>query len=115
MTTTHEVHVQPHPQRVRVRVGDIAIADSTEALLLTETGHDPVAYVPHAHVRNDLLVPTETSTHCPYKGDASYWSIHLPDGIIVDAVWGYPTPLPDAPDLSGYVAFYPDKVKITIG
>jgi uncharacterized protein (DUF427 family) len=75
-----------------------------------ETGHLPVYYLPREDVRFDLLEPTDKSTHCPYKGDARYWSLVVGDRTSKDAAWGYPEPVPGAPDIAGYVAFYWNRV-----
>lgn len=104
------VRVEPCPRRIRVFVSGVPVADTTRALYLFETGHLPVYYVPIGDVGQDLLVPSATTTHCPRKGDATYWSIVVGDDERPDAVWGYPNPLPEAPDISGYVAFYWDRV-----
>ncbi len=86
------------------------VADSTRAVYLFETSHLPVYYFPREDVRFDLLQPTSHSTHCPYKGDASYWSIAVGDRVAENAVWGYPTPIETCPDISGHVAFYWNRV-----
>ncbi len=110
MTTAERVRVEPNHRRVRVFVDGVPIADTIRSLYLFEVGRLPVYYFPRDDVRFDLLEPTERSTHCPYKGDAQYWSIVVGDRRIDNAVWGYPVPLPGTPDLSGYVAFYWNKV-----
>src|SRR4051794_8174094 len=102
----HRVHVEQTPRRVRVMVGGETIADSRRALLLRETNHTPVYYFPPADVRQDLLEPTDQHTHCPHKGDASYWTITLGERVIPNAVWSYQQPLPGREDIAGYQAFY---------
>ena len=104
--TEKPVRLEPHHRRVRVLVGSTAIADTTRSIYLYEIGHPPVFYFPKDDVRFDLLQHTDHSTHCPRKGDAEYWSIVVGQRRIENAVWGYPSPLVDAPDLSDYVAFY---------
>src|ERR1700751_4567883 len=74
----HRVDLLPAGQRVSVKFGGVTIADSSEALRVEETGHDPVYYVPGKDVRLDLMRPTEQHTRCPFKGEASYWTIELP-------------------------------------
>jgi uncharacterized protein (DUF427 family) len=108
--TEYTVVLEDSPRRVRVFVDDVAIAGSHRAKLLLETNHRPVYYFPRADVRQDLLVPTDHTTHCPYKGDARYWSIQVGDRLIENAVWNYPAPIPSCPDISDLVAFYWDKV-----
>jgi uncharacterized protein (DUF427 family) len=108
--TEWPVRIEPNHRRVRVLVDGVVIADTIHSIYLFETGHLPVYYVPKDDVRFDLLDHTDRSTHCPYKGDAEYWSIVVGDRRIDNAVWGYPSPIDGAPDLSGYVAFYWNKV-----
>ncbi len=107
---SHTVHVEPTPRHIRVMVGDETIADSKHALLLRETGHLPVYYFPPQDVRADVLEPTDQQTHCPFKGDASYWSIRVGDRLIENAMWGYLDPLPGREDIRGYRAFYWERV-----
>jgi uncharacterized protein (DUF427 family) len=109
----HPITVEPHPARVTVRVGDRVVADTTSALSLRESTYPAVPYVPLADVDQTLLRASDTSTYCPFKGDASYYSIALPDGELTDVVWGYREPYPAVAEIAGHVAFYPDKVEIT--
>src|SRR3954469_10201510 len=104
------VHLEPNNRRLRVLVEGVAIADTIQSVYLFETGHLPVYYFPKSDIRFDLLEHTDHSTHCPYKGDAEYWAIVVGERRIDDAVWSYPSPLPGAPDLSAYAAFYWNKV-----
>ena len=98
------------PWRVRCELAGETIADSRRVKMLHETGLPPVYYFPRADVRFDLLRATDRTTHCPYKGDASYWSIVLPDREVANAVWGYPSPIAGAPPIADYVAFYWGKL-----
>jgi len=82
------------------------IADSKRVKLLHETGYLPVYYFPEEDVRMDLLEESNHTTHCPFKGDASYWSAKVGDRVAENAVSGYPEPLESAPPLAGYLAFY---------
>jgi uncharacterized protein (DUF427 family) len=102
----HRVHVEPTPRRVRVTFNGETIADSKHAVLLRETGHLPVYYFPPEDVRQDLLEPTDQHTRCPFKGDASYWSVRVGDRVADNAMWGYLDPLPGREDIRGYRAFY---------
>lgn len=97
----HEV-----PQRVRAVVGGETVVDSRRAKLLHETGHLPVYYFPLEDVRLDLLTPTDTRTHCPFKGEASYRSF----GDVEDLVWEYEAPLESVSFIKGHVALYWKKV-----
>ncbi len=96
----------PVPQRIRALFGGETVVDSTKAKLLHETGHLPIYYFPDEDVRFDLLESTEKRTHCPHKGDATYWTIRVGDRQAPDAVWAYREPLEPAPFLRGHVAFY---------
>jgi uncharacterized protein (DUF427 family) len=101
------VAVLPTRRRLRGVFAGRTLFDTTDALVLFEHDHLPVYYVPAADVDATALVASDTSTHCPRKGDASYWSIAVGDRTAPDAVWGYETnPVDGAPDLSGYRAFY---------
>jgi uncharacterized protein (DUF427 family) len=98
------------PRRIRARFGGETVVDSRHAKLLHEQNHLPIYYFPEEEVRMDLLEPTDHSTRCPFKGDASYWSVRVGDRVAENAAWTYREPLADAPPLSGYVAFYWNKM-----
>jgi uncharacterized protein (DUF427 family) len=100
------IYFEDSPRRIRARLGGETVVDSRRAKLLHEHGHLPIYYFPREDVRMDLLSPSDKRTHCPYKGDASYWSVQAGGKAAENAVWGYPEPLPDAPPLAGYLAFY---------
>ena len=106
------VLLEPSPRRVRVKFGGEWIADSTDMVLMYESGHLPVYYFPVKDVRLDLLHPTDHTSHCPYKGDASYWSIEAGGRASENAVWAYQTPYDEmtAIGLQDYCAFYWDRV-----
>src|SRR5919108_5154994 len=106
----HTITVEPSPRRVRVIFNGTTVADSTGVLLLLEAKHLPVYYFPVGDVRMDLLQATDHTSHCPYKGEASYWSIKVDGRISANAVWSYQDPLPGRADIKGYLAFYWDKV-----
>jgi uncharacterized protein (DUF427 family) len=108
----HPITISANPRRVRVMAGGVVVADTTHALTLKEGRYPAVQYVPRADARMELLQRTERVTHCPYKGDANYFSI-VADGKTLDnAIWTYETPFPAMTEISGLLAFYPDKVKI---
>ncbi len=98
------------PQRIRAIVAKETVVDSRRAKLLHETGHLPVYYFPEDDVRFDLLEPSEKRTHCPHKGDASYWSIRVEGRVAPDAVWAYREPIEPAAFLAGHVALYWERV-----
>lgn len=110
----YEVKIEPSSARVRVLVGHTVIADTRAALSVAESRHRPVWYLPMGDVERSLLERTDTSTYCPFKGHASYWSISGPDGTLPDAVWSYEEPFDECRPLAGYVAFYPDKVTLEV-
>ena len=93
-------------KRVRAFFADTAIANSSRALLLLERKHLPVYYFPMDDVRMDLLKETDSHTHCPRKGNASYWTIEVGDWRSENAAWSYLDPIPQAAEIKGYVAFY---------
>ncbi len=93
----HTLYFEESPKRVRVMVGGETVADSRRAKLLHETGLLPIYYFPEDDVRLDLLEDSDHTTHCPFKGDASYWSVRAGDQVAENAVWGYPEPLDAAP------------------
>jgi uncharacterized protein (DUF427 family) len=111
----HRVDLVPEKRRVTVLFGGVTIADSKAALRVEETGHGPVHYLPENDVRLDLLRPTQHHTRCPYKGEASYWTIEVPaaEGSVrrsENAVWAYPSPYDEVMGLAGHYAFYTTRV-----
>jgi uncharacterized protein (DUF427 family) len=108
----HPITITQNPRRVRVTAGDIVIAESAKALTLKEAKYPAVQYLPREDANMALLERTERTTHCPYKGDASYYSIKADGKTLDNAIWTYETPFPAMTEISGHLAFYPDKVKI---
>ncbi|MEK9284233.1 MULTISPECIES: DUF427 domain-containing protein [unclassified Bradyrhizobium] len=108
----HPITITPNPRRVRVTAGDIVIADTAKALTLKEAKYPAVQYVPREDTNMALLERTDRVTHCPYKGDASYYSVKADGTTLDNAIWTYETPYPAMTEISGHLAFYPDKVKI---
>lgn len=102
----HVLYFEDSPRRVQVIFGGETVADSRHVKLMHEAGLLPVYYFPEEDVRMDLLEKTDHTTHCPFKGDASYWTVRVGEKIAENSVWGYPEPLEDAPPLKGYLAFY---------
>jgi uncharacterized protein (DUF427 family) len=102
----HTLYFEGSPRRVRVVLGGETIADSRRAKLMHETGHLPVYYFPQEDVRMDLLEESDHTTHCPFKGDASYWSVKADGTVAENAVWSYPEPIESCPPISGYLALY---------
>jgi uncharacterized protein (DUF427 family) len=111
----HPITVEPTGARVVARVGGQVVADTTRALTLREANYPPVQYIPLEDVDPALLTDSATSTYCPYKGDASYYSITATDGALTDAIWTYRTPYDAVSDIVGHVAFYTDRVDVVVG
>jgi uncharacterized protein (DUF427 family) len=108
------VDILPSSRQVRVEIDGVTVADSHSPRLLFETGLPPRYYLPKTHVRMDLLRPTKTVTHCPYKGTARYWAVQAGDQSYADYAWSYPTPLPECQKVAGLVAFYNEKLDIYV-
>ncbi len=108
----HPITVTANPRRIRVTAGDVVIADTTRALTLKEASYPAVQYVPREDTNMALLERSERVTHCPYKGDANYFSIKASGKTLDNAIWTYETPFPAMTEIAGRLAFYPDKVKI---
>jgi uncharacterized protein (DUF427 family) len=106
----HPITITPNRRRVRIRFGGRIVADTTGALTLQEAAYPAVQYIPRADADLALLRRTDRSTHCPYKGEASYFSIEAGDRRAEDAVWSYEQPYPAMAAIAGYLAFYPDRV-----
>ncbi len=101
------LYLEPTPKRIRVEVGGEVIADSRRAMMLHEGGAQPLYYFPPEDVRSEFLEPTDRHTHCPKKGDASYYTIRAGGEEVENGAWYYPEVLPDAPaGLTGLIAFY---------
>ncbi len=108
------VDILASSRHVRVEVGGVALADSTNARVLYETGLPPRWYFPVHDVRMELLVPTDSATRCPYKGQAEYWSVNVNGGLEADLAWSYPHPLPESDRVRGLIAFYNERVDLVI-
>jgi uncharacterized protein (DUF427 family) len=106
----HPISIAASSNRVRVVFDGQVVAETTRALTLTEAGYAPVQYVPRADANMALLTPTRHSTHCPYKGDASYFTIQVGGKTSENAVWSYEKPYPAVAAIEGYLAFYPKRV-----
>lgn len=108
----HPITIVANPKRIRVTVDGVVIAETTHALSLKEASYPAVNYIPRQDAKMELLQRTDRVTHCPYKGDANYFSIAADGKTLDNAIWTYETPYPAMAEISGYLAFYPDKVKI---
>jgi uncharacterized protein (DUF427 family) len=101
-------------RRVHVELDGVELADSTHGHVLFETGLPPRWYLPKLDVRMELLVPTDTVSHCPYKGQAHYWAARIGDRLVKDVAWSYASPLPESQKIIGMVCFYNERVDLTI-
>jgi uncharacterized protein (DUF427 family) len=108
----HPITITANPKRVRVLADGIILADTTRALTLKEARYPAVQYVPRQDAKMELLKRTDRVTHCPYKGDANYFSILANGKTLENAIWTYEAPFPAMAEISGHLAFYPDRVKI---
>ncbi len=95
---------------IRAGFNGTTIAESTRALRVLETGHAPVIYFPHDDVRMECLQRSDHTTFCPFKGDASYWTLRVGDRSAADAVWSYEDPFDEVAEIAGYLAFYRDRL-----
>jgi uncharacterized protein (DUF427 family) len=112
----HPITVEPTERHVTVRVNGEVVAETDTALTLQEATYPAVQYIPIGDVNQSLLQRTDTATYCPFKGDASYYSVKTTTGDVVDdAIWTYENPFPAVAAIAGHVAFYPDKAEISVG
>ena len=108
--SNHPISIERNPARVVVSVAGHVIADTRNALTLREADYPPVQYIPPEDVDFSQLERTDHATYCPYKGDCSYYSISAGGRKSVNAVWSYEDPFPAVAQITGHVAFYPDRV-----
>ncbi|MFZ0385924.1 MAG: DUF427 domain-containing protein [Solirubrobacteraceae bacterium] len=108
----HPITIETSSAHVVVTAGATVVADSSNALTLHEANYPPVYYVPLDDVDSELLESSDTTSYCPYKGEASYYSVRTDDGVVEDAIWFYDEPYGAVSEIAGHVAFYPDRVQI---
>lgn len=106
----HPITITPNQRRVRVTLGGRVVAESARALSLKEASYPAVLYIPRDDADMSLFARTSHSTHCPYKGDASYYSLKVDGQTAENAVWSYEEPFPAMAEIKGYLAFYPNRV-----
>jgi uncharacterized protein (DUF427 family) len=106
----HPITIEPHAKRVRVTFNGRTVADTTRAVVLREASYQPVLYIPREDADMSAFERTSHATHCPYKGDASYYSIRVGDKLSDNAIWSYEQPFPAMTAITGRLAFYPDRV-----
>ena len=107
----HPITVTAHPGRVQVLFEGHVIADSANVLTLKEATYKPVFYFPREDVAMDYLHRTDHATHCPYKGQAAYFTLNMDGDIRENAVWTYESPYPAMSVIDGRLAFYPNQVQ----
>jgi uncharacterized protein (DUF427 family) len=103
------VDALPSRRHVRVVIDGQTVADTRRPHLLFETNHPVRYYIPQEDVRMDLLARSDTTSRCPYKGPASYWSVKLGDSVLDDMVWGYMDPIPECPKIKGLLCFFHER------
>jgi uncharacterized protein (DUF427 family) len=108
------VDILPSSRHVRIELDGVTVAESTKPRLLFETGLPVRYYLPKTDVRMELLAPTETTSHCPYKGQAEYWSVTIGETVHTDVAWSYRTPLPESQKIAGLVCFYTDRLEVYV-
>jgi uncharacterized protein (DUF427 family) len=104
------IDILPSTRTVRVEVDGVILAESRSPRMLLETGLPTRYYLPLADLRRELLRPSETESHCPYKGTARYWSVEIDGQLHEDLIWIYRTPLPESQKIAGLACFYNEKV-----
>ena len=108
----HPITIERNPRRVRVRFGDHVIADTNSALSLAEAGYPPVLYLPREDVETGFLSQSPYTSRCPYKGDATYYSMMIDGDLAENVAWSYEAPYPAMEQISGLLAFDPKKVEV---
>ncbi|MEA2217861.1 MAG: hypothetical protein QOJ35_487 [Solirubrobacteraceae bacterium] len=116
-TADHPITIEPTVGRVVVRIAGHVVADTSAALTLDEGGYAPVQYVPLNDIDQSLLRPSDTTSYCPYKGDAGYFSVEIAgQDPLEDVAWFYEKPYPSVAEIAGHVAFYADRAEVlTLG
>ena len=108
----HAITIENNPNRVKVAFHGTVIADTTRALVLKEGPLPPATYIPREDVRMSHLRRTDHSTHCPFKGDASYFSVRVDDQVAENAVWTYETPIDAVAQIKDCLSFYKEKLDV---
>jgi uncharacterized protein (DUF427 family) len=111
----HPITIAPTGRHVVVRAGDQVIAETDRALTLEEANYGPVQYLPLADVDAAVLSPTDHETYCPFKGEASYYTVTTPGGELENVIWTYTEPYDAVSEIAGHVAFYTDRVELSVG
>jgi len=107
----HPITIASNPRRVRVTFNGRVVAETRRALTLREASYPAVQYIPRADIDMTLLERTAHASHCPYKGDASYFSLTVDGRVSENAAWSYEAPYPAMVEIKEFLAFYPSRVK----
>ena len=111
----HRITITPTDQHVVVRIDGVTVAESDRVVVLQEGKLPPRYYLPLEDVRRDLFESTDHASACPFKGQASYWSVRVGDTVHDNIVWSYREPIPEAEDIKGLLAFYNERVELEVG
>lgn len=114
MAKGHTITITPAELHIEVTLDGAKLAESDRPVLLDETGLPTRYYLPREDVRTDLLQRTDLVTTCPFKGDASYWSVNVGGQVHENLVWSYEAPIPGAEGIAGLLSFYPERVELTL-
>ncbi len=114
MTGGHQITIIPADVHVEVAVDGEKVAESDRAVVLHETGMPALYYLPPEDVRTELLRPSARQTTCPFKGQASYWSLQAGGRVHEDLLWSYQAPIPSAQGIAGLICFYNERVELSI-
>jgi uncharacterized protein (DUF427 family) len=114
MPPGHKITITPASGHLEVTLGGEKLAVTDHPVLLDETGLPTRYYLPREDIRTDLLRPSSLETSCPFKGQASYWSVVVGDKVHENLAWSYETPIPAAEGIAGLLCFYPGQVELTI-
>jgi uncharacterized protein (DUF427 family) len=109
MASGHTITITPTDRHVEVTLAGEKLASSDRAVVLEETGLPPRYYLPREDVRTELLRRTTSKTTCPFKGEASYWSVEAGGQVHGDLVWSYENPIPEAAGIAGLMCFYTER------
>ena len=109
----HAITIEKSPNRIKVSFNGTVVADTTQALILKEGPLPPATYIPREDVQMSYLERTDHSTHCPFKGHASYFSVHVGDRTADNAVWTYETPIDSVAQIKDCLSFYKEKLDVS--
>jgi uncharacterized protein (DUF427 family) len=110
----HRIVITPFDGHLEVKVGSEILAETDRALVLAESGLVDRYYVPRDDIRMELLHPTDSATTCPFKGQASYWSVKVDGATHPDLAWSYETPIPSVAEIEGLICFYNNRVELVL-